>query len=31
MNIKSVALDFLYKTAFHVEPPEAYERLIYDA
>jgi glucose-6-phosphate 1-dehydrogenase len=20
----------LYKTAFHVEPPEAYERLIYD-
>jgi glucose-6-phosphate 1-dehydrogenase len=31
MNIKPVALDFLYKTAFHVEPPEAYERLIYDA
>ncbi len=31
MNIKSVALDFLYNTAFHVEPPEAYERLIYDA
>ena len=31
MNIKSVALDFLYKTAFNVEPPEAYERLIYDA
>jgi glucose-6-phosphate 1-dehydrogenase len=31
LNIKSVALDFLYKTAFHVEPPEAYERLIYDA
>jgi glucose-6-phosphate 1-dehydrogenase len=31
MNIKSVALDFLYKTTFHVEPPEAYERLIYDA
>ena len=31
LNIKSVALDFLYKTAFQVEPPEAYERLIYDA
>ena len=31
MNIKSVALDFLYKTAFNVEPPEAYERLINDA
>jgi glucose-6-phosphate 1-dehydrogenase len=31
MNIKSVALDFLYKTAFKVEAPEAYERLIYDA
>jgi glucose-6-phosphate 1-dehydrogenase len=30
LNIKSVALDFQYKTAFHVEPPEAYERLIYD-
>ena len=31
LNIKSVALDFLYKTAFHAEPPEAYERLIFDA
>jgi glucose-6-phosphate 1-dehydrogenase len=31
MNIKSVALDFLYKSAFNVEPPEAYERLINDA
>jgi len=31
MNVKSVALDFFYKTAFNVEPPEAYERLIYDA
>jgi glucose-6-phosphate 1-dehydrogenase len=31
MNIKSVALDFLYKTTFQKEPPEAYERLIYDA
>jgi glucose-6-phosphate 1-dehydrogenase len=31
MNIKSVALDFQYKTTFHVEPPEAYERLIHDA
>jgi glucose-6-phosphate 1-dehydrogenase len=31
MNIKPVALDFLYKTTFNVEPPEAYERLIHDA
>jgi len=31
MNIKGVALDFLYKTAFKVEAPEAYERLIADA
>jgi glucose-6-phosphate 1-dehydrogenase len=31
LNIKSVALEYLYKTAFHVEPPEAYERLIHDA
>jgi glucose-6-phosphate 1-dehydrogenase len=31
MNIKPVAMDMLYKTTFHVEPPEAYERLIYDA
>jgi glucose-6-phosphate 1-dehydrogenase len=31
MNIQGVALDFLYKTTFKVEPPEAYERLIYDA
>jgi glucose-6-phosphate 1-dehydrogenase len=31
MNIKSVALDFFYKTAFNVEPPEAYERLLFDA
>jgi glucose-6-phosphate 1-dehydrogenase len=31
LNIKPVALDFLYKTTFHVEPPEAYERLIFDA
>jgi glucose-6-phosphate 1-dehydrogenase len=30
LNIKSVALEFEYKTAFNVEPPEAYERLIYD-
>jgi glucose-6-phosphate 1-dehydrogenase len=30
LNIKSVALDYMYKTAFNVEPPEAYERLIYD-
>ena len=31
LNIKSVALDFQYNTAFNVEPPEAYERLIFDA
>ena len=31
MNIKPVVLDFLYKTTFNVEPPEAYERLISDA
>lgn len=31
MNIKPVALDFLYKTTFNTEPPEAYERLIFDA
>ena len=31
MNIKPVALDFLYRTTFNVEPPEAYERLIIDA
>jgi glucose-6-phosphate 1-dehydrogenase len=31
LNIKSVELDFLYKTAFKTEPPEAYERLIFDA
>jgi glucose-6-phosphate 1-dehydrogenase len=31
MNIKSVALDFQYKTAFQVEPPDAYERLLQDA
>jgi len=31
MNIKPVALDFLYKTTFQKEAPEAYERLIHDA
>lgn len=31
MVIKSIALDFLYKTTFKTEPPEAYERLLYDA
>ena len=31
MDIKSVALDFNYKSAFNVEAPEAYERLIYDS
>ena len=31
MNIKPVALDMFYKTTFQTEPPEAYERLIFDA
>ena len=31
MNIKPVALDFLYSQTFHKEAPEAYERLIHDA
>lgn len=31
LNIKPVAMDFLYKTAFQAEPPDAYERLIFDA
>lgn len=31
MNIKPVALDMFYKTTFQKEPPEAYERLIFDA
>jgi glucose-6-phosphate 1-dehydrogenase len=31
LNIKPVALDFLYRTTFKAEPPEAYERLIFDA
>ncbi len=31
MNIKPIAMDFLYRTTFNVEPPEAYERLIFDA
>jgi glucose-6-phosphate 1-dehydrogenase len=31
LNIQPVALDFNYETAFHAEPPEAYERLIFEA
>jgi glucose-6-phosphate 1-dehydrogenase len=31
LSIKPVALDMFYKTTFHTEPPEAYERLIFDA
>jgi glucose-6-phosphate 1-dehydrogenase len=31
MNIRAVALDFLYNNTFKREAPEAYERLIYDA
>jgi len=30
LNIKPVAMDFLYRTTFNVEPPDAYERLILD-
>lgn len=30
-TIKPVAMDFSYKTTFNIDPPEAYERLIYDA
>ena len=31
MNIQSVAMDFTYSNTFQAAPPEAYERLIYDA
>jgi glucose-6-phosphate 1-dehydrogenase len=31
MNIKNVEMNMSYKTTFNVEPPEAYERLIFDA
>jgi glucose-6-phosphate 1-dehydrogenase len=31
MNIKPIAMDFLYRTTFNIDPPEAYERLIHDA
>jgi glucose-6-phosphate 1-dehydrogenase len=31
LNVKSVALDFLYSKTFNCEAPEAYERLIHDA
>jgi glucose-6-phosphate 1-dehydrogenase len=31
LSIKPVALDMFYITTFHKEPPEAYERLIFDA
>ena len=31
MNIKGVAMDFLYRDTFKTEAPEAYERLIHDA
>jgi glucose-6-phosphate 1-dehydrogenase len=31
INIRSVNMDFRYGTAFGQEPPEAYERLIFDA
>jgi glucose-6-phosphate 1-dehydrogenase len=30
MNIKGVEMNMSYKTTFNVEPPEAYERLIFD-
>jgi glucose-6-phosphate 1-dehydrogenase len=31
MNIKTVAMNMNYSTTFNVKPPEAYERLIFDA
>jgi glucose-6-phosphate 1-dehydrogenase len=31
LSIKPVAMDMSYHTTFNVEPPEAYERLIFDA
>jgi glucose-6-phosphate 1-dehydrogenase len=31
MNIKPVMMGMEYKTTFNIEPPEAYERLIFDA
>lgn len=31
LNTRCVAMDFLYSTTFQAEPPEAYERLVYDA
>lgn len=30
MRLQSVNMDFFYSEAFHVEPPEAYETLLYD-
>ncbi|GIW06989.1 MAG: glucose-6-phosphate 1-dehydrogenase [Dehalococcoidia bacterium] len=30
IRLQNVTLDFLYRTAFDVEPPEAYERLLLD-
>lgn len=30
MRLQNVALDFLYRASFDIEPPDAYERLIFD-
>lgn len=30
MRLQTVNMDFYYNSAFHVEPPEAYETLLYD-
>jgi glucose-6-phosphate 1-dehydrogenase len=30
MRLQTVNMDFYYSEAFHVEPPEAYETLLYD-
>jgi len=31
LNIRPVAMNFQYKTTFHAQPPEAYQRLVHDA
>ncbi|MCS6803052.1 MAG: glucose-6-phosphate dehydrogenase [Chloroflexota bacterium] len=30
LRLQNVAMDFLYRASFDIDPPEAYERLIYD-
>jgi glucose-6-phosphate 1-dehydrogenase len=31
MAVRPVVLDFLYRTTFRIDPPDAYERLVHDA